>query len=262
MTSLFTSTTCLRPGYQNDSDLDGMGDLCEEQLASRFAPELFYYGYDNVGREPHWAARKINGFTARIAYLLSYHRDEGSSAYLCTLPGAPSSCDGHNGDGEVIALDVTFNPESMHWVLTTAYFSQHGEYHAYLPGAAGYPTALSYPDRLGGYPRSYVSEGKHANYATRGECNAGGTFGTDTCQHVNTGARVAASTWLNIGGRTAHSTGQDCMASGDAAFEYFGAGAMECYWTDTGYFGGWYPSWVGGAVSTPSYSTILSDLGF
>jgi hypothetical protein len=262
MTSLFTSTTCLSPGYQNDVDQDGMGDLCEEQLALRFAPQLYYYAYDNVSREPHWAARRLNGNTARIMYLLSYRRDEGSSTYVCSLPGAPSSCHGHNGDGEVLALDVRFDSESMHWVLSTARYSAHGPYNTYGSGGGAYPSALFYPEKAGGYPRAYVSEGKHANYASRGECNAGGLFGTDTCVRVNTSARVAASFWLNIGSRAFHNASQDCMQSSDPSFEYYGAGATECYWTDVGYFRGWYPAWVGGEWSTPSYSVILAGLGF
>ena len=54
-----------------DSDLDGLESFCESTLAAAFAPELYYYRGDNVGREPHWVARQISEDEVRIGYLIS-----------------------------------------------------------------------------------------------------------------------------------------------------------------------------------------------
>lgn len=108
---------------------------------------------------------------------------------------------------------------------------------------------------------TYQKASKHANYAALSQCNSGGTLGTDTCEHVDTAVRFYAGSWLNIGSRRAHSACQDCVESSDTAFEYYGSGAVECYWTDLGAFRGWYPAYVGGESAT-SYSPILQGRGF
>ena len=103
---------------------------------------------DEVGREPHWVARPTSNQTVRIGYLLSYYRDSGNNSFACSLPGAPSSCNGHNGDSEAIFLDAVYASTNQHW----------------------------------------LSEGKHANCASRLHCDNGGFGGSDTCGQVNTAA--------------------------------------------------------------------------
>src|SRR5438128_4483657 len=103
-----------------DADQDGLVDLCERTVASSFAPELYYYNGDNVGREPYWVARPDSTDRIVVGYLLSYYRDEGSHAWLCGLPGAPSSCHGHNGDSEAIFLYIYYNGATKHWILDQA----------------------------------------------------------------------------------------------------------------------------------------------
>lgn len=108
----------------------------------------------------------------RIGYLLAYYRDAGSSSFGCTLPGAPSSCYGHNGDSEAIALDVEYDEGTKHWKLQEARYSQHGDFVTYDAYSCTFVynvgcLYLVYPDKDRGYPRAYVAEGKHANYATR-----------------------------------------------------------------------------------------------
>jgi hypothetical protein len=102
-----------------------------------------------------------------VVYLISYYRDEGSTGTeLCQLPWISPECAGHNGDSEAIALEVYYSSATAHWILHGAKYSQHsgyGDYYRY-PSASSYPTSLYYPARLGGYPRAYVAQGKHANY--------------------------------------------------------------------------------------------------
>ncbi|HXF96112.1 MAG TPA: hypothetical protein VNI61_08405 [Gemmatimonadales bacterium] len=86
-------------GDHTDADRDRLSDFCEKNLALAFAPELFYWSADNVGREPYWVARgDIETEKVVIGYLLSYYRDEGSPSHACDFPPPfyPPSCDGHS----------------------------------------------------------------------------------------------------------------------------------------------------------------------
>jgi len=242
---------------QTDSDGDGLSDFCENNLAAAFAPELYYSYWDEVGREPYWVARPSDT-RVMIGYFIAYYRDAGSDAYLCHLPGAPSSCNGHNGDSETIFLTVYYNEASQHWVLERALYSQHTSYGSYDRGSNSYPTMLTYPSHAGSYPRAYVSEGKHANYASTSECNGGGAFGTDTCTEVDTPAQVFVSGAYNVGSGGHHLL--NCVESRDPSYIYYGAGRQECFWTGSD-FRGWTPDSVGGASSSP-YIDRLNYGGF
>lgn len=241
-------------GLQTDTDQDGLGDFCEENLGAAFAPELYYDQWDDMRREPHWAARPLQQPYVRLVYLLSYYRDAGSPAYACTLPFAHWSCYGHNGDSETISIDVGYNYSTQHWELSLVHYSQHGNMVLY------HWPELFYPLRARGYPRAYVSVGKHANYKSVGDCNSGGFFGTDTCETVNTSVRVEAWPWLNIASRSVHTSSQDCMPTSNPSHPYYGSGRQECYWTERR-FRGWFPESVGGADSDP-YSPLLGNLLF
>lgn len=213
------------PNGINDSDNDGLSDFCELQVARAFAPELAYYSRDNVGREPHWAARPIAAGGVRIAYLLSYYVDLGTQGYPC--------CDDwHNGDSEGIYLDVTYEFDTQHWVLETAYYSAHTGYNVYGPGASGYPASLHYPAHQGSYPRTYVSGYKHANYDTFDDCMDGGTFGSDWCT-PDSFARVVVGTYANVGSSGTHLL--DCVPSTNRFYQNNGD---ECYWSGAR-FDGW-----------------------
>jgi hypothetical protein len=251
-----------RNGSQTDADLDGFSDFCEKNLANAFAPELYYYKYDDVRREPRWAAKYVVGGVigdrVRIVYLLSYYRDLGSHTFACSVPFAHYLCLPHNGDSEFIALEVYYHAESQHWILAKGIYSQHTGAQTFDKGLKVYPAALYYPSRLGGYPRAYVAEGKHANYRNSSDCNNGGTFDTDTCTRVNTAARVFAGATANIGSRTRPFI--DCVRSQNTAYEYYGSTKDECYWK-VQRFRGWVPFGIGGG-DADAYSTRLANLEF
>jgi hypothetical protein len=260
LTSAVTDDTCNNTISYTDTDRDGLIDRCERDIAAAFAPQLYYYEFDEVGREPHWVARKVSLGKVMIGYLLSYYRDAGSTAFACSIPGAPSSCHGHNGDSEAIFLQVYYNERTKHWILDEARYSQHGELVLFTRGAQPFPLQLLYPGGAGRYPRAYVSQGKHANYESKTACNNGGTLDIDTCTSVNTGARVVAGGQLNLSSRSVHTSLQDCMESANPSYVYYGSGRKECYWTNQN-FRGWIPTTVGGAESDP-YSPVLSVMGF
>jgi len=235
-----------------DTDQDGLGDICEENLAWAFAPELAYAHGDNVGREPHWVARPLPNGGARIGYLLSYYVDWGVDDPLCEQNVTPSSwCRGHAGDSEEIYLDVFYDPTTQHWVLQTAHYSAHGDYNTYSAGPNGYPDALTYPSHQGAYPRSYVSYQKHANYASDGECDAA-QWGFEECV-PDRFARVYAGLEVNLGTRSYPM--QDCMASSNPL--YSDNGVIECYWTGARFSG-----WQGYQPDTDPYGPKLAGFGF
>jgi hypothetical protein len=244
-----------------DTDLDSLIDFCEKNLIQAFAPELDYAFGDEVGMEAKWAAQWMNDSTVRLIYLLSYYRDAGSSAFICSVPPpAPTqSCFGHNGDSEHLTLDVSYHATSSHWVLSHASYSQHDMHGIYRIGSAGFPS-IQYPDKQGGYPKVWVSEGKHANYSSQSGCNAGGFLGVDTCVDVDWYVRVSVPATANIGSRLHHTSGQDCWISTNPSYQYYGSGRTECYWTSK-QFRGWIPDSVGGMGAT-WYSTILDEHNF
>lgn len=251
-----TDEVCFSGG-QTDNDQDGLSTFCEKNLAVAFAPELWYAGNDMVGREPHWVAAPSpeDPWMVRVVYLLSYYIDLGTTDPLCNNSFADGPCSGHSGDSELIALDLEYNPETSHWVLATAWYSAHDELIAHARGWNEYPTQLTYPSHPGAYPRAWVAFGKHANYASQEECDAGGALGFDHCSLANTGARVAAGNQLNIGSRSVHTSAQDCMPSSNPI--YSGNGVVECYWTWKRFSG-----WAGTYPDASAYSWKLYGLGF
>lgn len=252
----FTPDYCFDAG--TDLDADGIRDYCEQRLSLPFAPELYYWNWDDIRREPYWAARPLSPTQVRIAYLLSYYRDHGSNTYTCSLPFAPSSCYGHNGDSETLLLDIYYNAVTEHWVLETAWYSAHGHYNVYSRGSKAYPTTLTYPTHPGANPRAWVSMGKHANYNSQSSCNSGGTLGTDDCGSNNTSVVLEWSADWNLGSSTSPLI--DCVASRNLAYEYYGSGRFECYWTGTE-FSGWIPNYIGGARAS-NYGPQLTAAGF
>lgn len=227
-------------------------------MIAAFSPELYYWFYDAIGREPYWAARWNGAGKIRLVYLLSYYEDLGSDSFGCTIPPFSQLCLPHHGDSEVIVLDVYYVSTKEHWLLNTAFLSQHGSYVPFDRGVKNYPIQLTYPTKAGGYPRVYVAEKKHANYPSVDACNSGGQFGTDTCEDVNTAARDSYGAIYNIGS-DAHRL-IDCVTSRNPSYQYFGEARTECYWTSQD-FRGWVPARIAGTAAT-AYSEILSDLGF
>jgi hypothetical protein len=231
LTSVVQPDYCFHGSY-NDVDQDGLGDLCEERLAAAFAPQLAYSRTDNVSREPYWAAHRVDGPRVQIMYLLAYHLDLGVDNLACRL--VPELCAGHYGDSEYLVLDVYYDEETHHWLLATAHYSAHGNVNTYDKGTYAYPQALTYPDKLGGYPRAWVSYNKHANYASAAECQEGGFLGIDDCLPPPQYARVPAPYYWNIGSSQHHFI--NCVDSRDPIYQGFDH--QECLWTSLR-FSGW-----------------------
>lgn len=274
LSSAVSPETCF---YASGTDADGdrLVDRCERDLAQRFAPQLYYYRYDDVRREPYWVAGMNSpqytnvrantpiypgGGQVRIVYLLSYYEDLGGQTFSCTIPGAHLICLPHHGDSEWILLDLWYNERTQHWLLKGILMSQHtyAEGYSTLPGKT-YTTRIAYPEKAGTYPRVWVAQGKHANYPNKASCDEGGTFDSDTCEKNNTGARVEYSGAYNLGSRPARL--RDCVQSRNPSWQFYGTGKQECYWRAGDTFRAWYPDNIGGGESGV-HADILASLGF
>jgi len=168
----------------------------------------------------------------RVMYLLGYHRDSQ-----------------HDGDSEFLVLDVAYVDSEDLWRLARVFMSAHYDSSA-DKSRWWYHNELHWPDRVMGFPRVWVSEGKHANYPTHGHCEEGG-FGTlDTCdEDWNWTARVEVRPQDNIGELNNQLITQ--VTSKISTFIYPG---VECFWCSGWTFGGWL---TGGTVM--AYRDILND---
>lgn len=259
--SQVTPTLCgpQNPNGINDADEDGLSDFCENQLAYAFRPELKYSTvYDDTRGEPYWVARPDGAGHVVIGYLLSYYYDLGTVTYGCA---PPQGHDCHNGDSESIWLTVYYIASTSHWLLHRAVYSAHtgwNDTRPVLPTSYPPPPYVEYPGKLGGYPRDWVAEGKHANYFTQGTCDVGGYLGYDDCDGDTQSMRFPWSDYDNIGSE-AHPL-INGVASRDPSYENYGGGRVECYWTEKR-FRGWVPDSIGGG-DTDSYPSKLAQWGF
>ncbi|HRP07375.1 MAG TPA: hypothetical protein PLL69_02710 [Gemmatimonadales bacterium] len=246
----FTDDTCF--AGSPDADADGMADLCEKRLIKAFRPLMISapQGVDDVRGEWYWAARP--GGTASSAvliYLPAYYRDLGEDTFGLT---------GHPGDSEVIAMGVEYVANTQHWLLRIAYLSHHGDYsiHGSTPG--GYPTTLSYSERVGGHPTVWAAKFKHANYPSVSECNSGGGVHTDGCMPPWSSWRFPYYEHHNVGS-SSHNL-KNCV---EAEFDYTRLGT-ECLWhVDVSPYQSTFTGWDATATQGgKAYGNALTAFGF
>jgi hypothetical protein len=273
-----TPTLCVHGDY-NDQDEDGFGDYCETWIGTSFAPELYTWSSDYVDREPRWALTPLtaSGTHVRVAYLFSYYRDEGPVGW-CPFGG--ELCQGHNGDSEMIVVDIRYVATKKHWIVDTATFMHHANF-SYIKRGLGetYPQTVwhwnpqiynfeasqwvaTYPHKAGGYLRVFVAQGKHASYFHPEQCNTNG-LGTDVCDDLNTLTRLETTGINNLGSRD--NPFIDCVSAQNPSHPYYGSPREECYWNfdeeAEEEFRGWFPLSAGGGGST-LYAIKLCTWGF
>ncbi|MGH7582408.1 MAG: hypothetical protein ACREL5_04180 [Gemmatimonadales bacterium] len=139
--STITADRCTDGETYQDTDEDGLADLCEQSLADAFNPWLRYCNCDVAwGGEPTYAVKPVwrgSSLIVRIMYMPSYYDDAGADGdEWCDVAdvlffGACSSHSGHWGDSEAIVLDVVYNETTGHWLLHTPTLSQHNDYTVY-----------------------------------------------------------------------------------------------------------------------------------
>lgn len=268
----FNEDECINGGIYQDTDRDGLADICEEKIAEAFNPWLHYSSHDIAwGGEPAVAVRPVfreGAWFVRILYMPAYYDDAGDVNDNDCWGGFWTFCAGHLGDSEAIILEVRYDNASEHWILNDATFSQHEGYQTFFENDVGtmadraggswndmdyfwsftgpsngtYPTLLTYTQsgRPGGAPDIEIAVNKHANYATPLACNHGGGFlgiGHDSC---------SSDAWMqlypyddyvgfrNVGSRAVKLL--DIVPSRNPVLA--GLGYTESFWSDTS-FAGW-----------------------
>ncbi len=244
-------------------------------ICSILEPELSVLDNDQTDRETRYAVTLLSNGNIRVFYLLGYYYDMGNV-------GAPKtecedlyvirpiwdlvsalfdleSCRGHIGDSEWIAEDIHYNFQTEHWVLAQVHMSAHdGANSVFTPQNGEYPTGIGYVNKAGGAPLVWVSDGKHANYASQSACNAPIN---DTCysgRHIEGITLYYDGTDDNIG--SADHPFIDCVGSVNPNHPGYAAGVgtrNECYWTVRD-FHGWYGDGIGAGTST-AYSYHLAN---
>jgi hypothetical protein len=257
-----------------DLDQDGLDDNCEFTLAALFAPLLSIGIGDYADRESRWAARWAGPNLVSIIYLLGYYQDNG------TPGGNPCqvfyyACDPHPGDSEYIVLNVGYDDDTHHWSLREAVLSAH-TWHVELDitGSDTVPRTVGnhhtgvgfeYPGRVGGFPRVWVADGKHANYPTKSYCDGHGgeapggiILSTDSCSNPRTEARVTVGTTLNVGSDSHRLA--DCVTANNPNHPAYALQIQECFWSTGRNFFGWF-NFNNNTYST-EYGAILRAHGF
>jgi hypothetical protein len=245
-----------------DTDGDGLADLCEQSIAEAFQPTLHYSSADDIGGEPRYAARPIGYnpygiYVVRLMYMPSYYVD-GGTAYCNDEPLSTffDTC-GHYGDSEAIVEDVYYDPVTQHWILGATYYSEHYSYDRKcanpdspycgpITTLGSYPT-LNYASVAGGAPVVYISYLKHAGYGDQSECSYG-MSGYEVC---NSDSYTILSTGDNVGSDSYRLV--DCVYSYNPVY----SSNQECYWSGST-FGGW----VGASPTTSPYHDRLWEWGF
>ena len=256
-----------------DQDQDGLDDNCEYALALTFAPLLSFEIGDYVDRESRWAARWEGSNSVALMYLHSYYQDNGvPGGAFCQ--GFIDDCDPHPGDAEWVYLAVEYDGDTHHWYLKDAVLSAH-TWHVEMAttGTDTVPRTIGnhhtgigfeYPDRVAGYPRIYVADGKHANYPTQSYCDAhGGEWlgiiaATDECTNPRSAVRATVLYNQNVG-----SDGHrliDCVASQNPNHPAYSLQIQECYWSTGRHFFGWFN--FNNNDYGEAYGDILRSAGF
>jgi hypothetical protein len=247
-----------------DPDGDGLGERCEFALAEAFAPTLLADRRDCLWREGDgrlqggyfFAVRPVAG-GVRVAYLPAYLEDCGWSGVACWFRGP--RCSGHTGDSEVIALDLSREPDG--WRVAGVFISAH------CRGAVGKACRWARADDLAAFawdagPRVWVARDKHAHYASRGACESA-KWRRERCADSPVEVRFpVVDERQNIGARGRSPFGPDgCVTERDLPL---GGGrrssSRECLWSVEGSFRGWQDEARGPAPQP--YGAILAALGF
>ena len=241
----------------DDADRDGVVDGCEHALAAAFAPLLMVderecgwdpgVGEGRLGGEYLYVVqRRPSGGGVRIAYMPAYYRDCGWRLPVCRVTWW--LCRGHDGDSELVVVDVAFDPRTQRWATERAFLSAHC--HGRSDGGCRWFEGRELErfawaeGRPRGAPVVWVAHGKHGGYPSIEACG-GGHWGYDGCRGNRTARRFpAVSPRQNAGSRALpfpHGRGADCIGADEVRWgsRVPEARMRECFWDERARFRGW-----------------------
>lgn len=247
-----------------DSDLDDMNDHCEITLARAFAP-LLHFDPDEIcaGGEPYWAAKLFlvgSTYYARLAYLPAYYDDCG---YHDLHPpyGYESRDDAHQGDSEMITVQVRFDVPTKHWVFdrswTSAHYKNGNPFNIGDESKWNSVSESEFSVRYRAFPNIYVARDKHANYPSEYYCDGGFNYNDmEECSNGGRKVRFPVLENRNVGSPSAPLACQESQLLSRQG-EYYRA---ECFFDVNGpsSFRGWYELQMG-ETDPPSYYFMLTD---
>jgi hypothetical protein len=229
-----------------DSDADGLGDLCELELARTFAPVLSVRlagcNIDDEADPPRlgggyfFAVQPGAAGAVRIAYMPAYFEDCGWRGAKCLIPLV--NCAPHPGDSELIVVEAAAADQTGEWHATAVFLSAHcfGRSMGSCRWYRG--RELARLEWSGAAPVVWVAEGRHANYPSRRACDRGHGF-IDTCDRHETRYAFPIRSDGNIGSRSFPAEPGGCHAAESLGSSRVAPGAVECLWRSDAPFRGW-----------------------
>jgi hypothetical protein len=202
------------------------------------------------------------GAELRLWYLPAYPMDCGWSGPKCLLR-LRGGCDPHAADSELIAIDLSRDPNG-HWTPRGVFMSAHC-----FDDAACRWWDASDVDWQGNAPVIWVAEGKNANYRSRSSCDSG-HWHFDTCDRNDRSQRFPIeSNAQNIGTAARpfphHASDPPCIDTTEAGLlrsAHERAGGLvgtECIWTDE-VFRGWTGPDAAGVTAYAAYFGWVAEL--
>jgi hypothetical protein len=220
-----------------DHDGDWVDDQCEYRLAVAFRPVMRLHSGDPcMTWQPYWAAKSFsNSSLARIAYMPAYYQDCGTP-YL-------GHATHHNGDSELVTVQIRYDYASNHWMVESVWTSAHYQSDPYGTGQdASHWNSwydVQYLDKSRGRPIIWVSKRKHANYASHSGCIGAEANDEWKCSESYLDRHFPVHQERNAGSRWVDLLG--CTYAQNAP--NVGSGRCEKFFNTSGHqrFQGWYP---------------------
>jgi len=225
----------------SDSDMDGLSDDYELELARRHSPLLIY------DEEESYCVEDVASVVAhpwQVTPIFEFPGDSGRYGVLITIvilhpfdcgafglgvdidtPWGPNS---HNGDTE--AMSMFYQQVNGGWGITKLMLHRHGDWHLYNRDAFSW---VAYGGGRQIHPIVYVSESKHALFPSNCDAGLTGTAGWEDCGE-GLKLRLTIISGQNVGERS-H---KNFDRLGDSSSSRLGMYASEYAWRQVDFCGG------------------------